>query len=232
MDDSVLAGGRLDRARGLAQPLVPRRMRPAVTRIVLGLAALALRGVGVSCPCCGRSFRAFLAYPSAVCPGCGSYERHRLLCLYLRSRPDLFRGHLRVLHVGPERCLQRRLQRTPAVAYVSIDLDYPLADLQMDVTRMSFSDAAFDLVLCAHVLDAVVDERRAARELARVLRAGGLALVQTPVHLAADLPRVRSVLEEAGFAVEEHRYAEALGEDLRRGQGLLADEALLLCTKR
>ena len=43
-------------------------------------------------------------------------------------------------------------------------------------------DGAFDVVLIAHVLEHVADDRRAMREPLRVTRPGGCALLPTPVE--------------------------------------------------
>ena len=49
-----------------------------------------------------------------------------------------------------------------------------------DALRLPFRAASFDLVLCCEVLEHVEDDRRAARELGRVLRPGGLLVVSVP----------------------------------------------------
>jgi SAM-dependent methyltransferase len=52
-----------------------------------------------------------------------------------------------------------------------------------DATRMPFGDDAFDRVIAAEVLEHVPDDQRAMRELARVLRPGGLAAITVPAFL-------------------------------------------------
>jgi SAM-dependent methyltransferase len=52
-----------------------------------------------------------------------------------------------------------------------------------DATRMPFGDDAFDRVIAAEVLEHVPDDQRAMRELARVLRPGGLAAITVPTFL-------------------------------------------------
>ncbi len=49
-----------------------------------------------------------------------------------------------------------------------------------DVTALPFSDGAFDVVLCSEVLEHVEDDRRAVRELVRVLKPGGDLVVTVP----------------------------------------------------
>lgn len=141
-------------------------------------------GTNVRCPCCGGSFRTFRPHrgrSGAKCPACGSLERHRVLWVYLEQRTNLLTAPLDVLHVAPEYSLRRRLRSQAHLNYVAADLDSPLADVQLDVTRMPFSNDSFDVVLCNHVLEHVSDDRAAMREIERVLRPGGWAILLVPI---------------------------------------------------
>jgi hypothetical protein len=82
------------RLRRLALRIVPTRYQPALFRLYLRVMARLYAGDQCSCPCCGGSYRAFIPYtivqPHLVCPGCGSFARHRLLFLYLSEKTNLF----------------------------------------------------------------------------------------------------------------------------------------------
>jgi SAM-dependent methyltransferase len=144
------------------------------------------RGSAVRCPVCGWSFDVFKPAanrPDAVCWRCGSHERHRALWLYLhRERPELLAGARRLLHFAPEHCLEHRLPR-PGLEYVTADLDPSKGRLELDVTDLALPDDAFDAILCSHVLEHVPDDRRAMRELQRVLEPGGWCIVMVPIDL-------------------------------------------------
>jgi len=51
------------------------------------------------------------------------------------------------------------------------------------MTDVPFKDGAFDLVVCVHVLEHVPDDRKAIREMVRVLKPGGMALLLVPIVL-------------------------------------------------
>jgi SAM-dependent methyltransferase len=235
--------------------------RPADIRRLAKRAWLSA-GDGVECPCCGRSFREFLPgpqnRPNVACPACGAYDRHRLLWLYLtRERPELVTGEpRRLLHFAPEPVLRKLLDASPELQYVSADIDSPHADHAVDIQALPFEDESFDAVLCLHVLEHVEDDRRAMRELRRILRPGGWAIAMVPVQAGlattredptADTPEKRLAahgqadhlrlygldfpdrLRDAGFEVEVEDYVARLGEE-ERSRFALGGERIYLCT--
>lgn len=137
------------------------------------------------CPICKGSAARFLSFGlggrrNAQCPHCGSLERHRFLWLYLQERTPFFRRRLRVLHTAPEECLEPRLRALHGRGYVSLDRFSPLADVNADLTDLPFPSASFDVVLSSHVLEHVPDDRQALREIARVLKPSGWAVLLFP----------------------------------------------------
>jgi len=168
-----------------------------------------------------------VVYPSLYCPRCGSYERHRLLALQLRDRPELLAPPLRLLQISPDRPLERLVTR-PGIERVSIDIDHPAVEFEMDVHELAFPDASFDRVLALHVVDAVADQPRALTEFHRVLRSGGAAVLQVPVD---EQPRLRENLVAAGFAVERLAAAE-FGASAVAQHGLVAEEATFVGRRR
>ena len=198
---------------------MPRRFHALATRSVGRVTALALTGDRVSCPCCGARLRRFVVYPSLYCPRCGSYERHRLLALQLREQPDLLAPPLRLLQVSPDRPLEPLFVRD-GVERVSIDIDNPEVDFEMDVHELSFPDESFDAVVALHVLDAVADQPRALAELHRVLRRGGVAVLQVPID---HQPQLAASLAEAGFETRALPAAD-LGPVAVARHGLIAEE--------
>lgn len=134
------------------------------------------------CPICGTEglFHAHGHPPryDAVCPHCGSIERHRLFALLLRVRPELGVG-ARTIHFAPEPLLAPELRRR-ATDYRSSDPIRPGCDLKLDIEALDLPDAVVDLFVLNHVLEHV-DDRKALAELHRCLRPGGIAVITTPV---------------------------------------------------
>jgi SAM-dependent methyltransferase len=151
-----------------------------------------------------------------VCPRCGSRQRHRLLWLYLERRTDLPASSARVLHFAPEAGLERRLRSLPALRYRTADLEPGRGDLTLDVTEIDLPDASVDVLLCVHVLEHVEDDRRALRELHRVLAPGGWGVVQVPIQgeRTDEDPAVRDPEERRRrFGQEDH--VRMYGRDFR-----------------
>jgi SAM-dependent methyltransferase len=206
------------------------RYRQAVRRRYI---RLRYRGQGVECPCCGRNWRAFVPdwnRSNAICPGCGSHERHRALWLFLQERTGVPSEPLVVLHFSPEYALERRLRELPQLSYVSADIDPRRADVQADITAMTFPDESFDVVICSHVLEHVDDDRAAMRELRRVLKPDGVAIVMVPVDRArAETYEDPSITAPADrlreFWQEDHLrlYGRDLADRLR-GEGLACEQ--------
>jgi SAM-dependent methyltransferase len=193
-----------------------------------------LRGDAVECPCCGTRLRAFAPdwnRPRAICPRCGSHERHRALALYLRRTPRLLDPGTRWLHFAPEYALERLLRAAPGIRYLTTDLEPGAADVAADVTALPFEDGAFDVVLCSHVLEHVEDDVAAIRELARVTRPGGTAIVLVPIdHGRARTYEDPSIVDpgERERAFWQHDHVRLYGRDFpdRLRAGDLDVEAL------
>ncbi|HZH27689.1 MAG TPA: methyltransferase domain-containing protein [Azospirillaceae bacterium] len=147
--------------------------------------AAARRPGALLCPICGTSAARFLPFglarrPNALCPGCGSVERHRFLWLFLTGHTDFFRRRYAVLHTAPEPCLEPAFRAWHGRGYISLDRFDPQADVQADLTDLPFADHRFDVIVSSHVLEHVPDDRAAMAQLARVLKPSGWAVLMFP----------------------------------------------------
>ena len=152
-----------------------------------GLAPVLYFGSSRHCNVCNGSSRKFLSYgfyprPDAKCPQCGSLERHRLSIVFLRERTNLFDGlQKRLLHVAPEGCFVRMFSEAAGDGYLTADLLDTGVMESMDITDIAWPDGSFDVIYCSHVLEHVVDDCKAMRELCRVLAPSGWAMLNVPI---------------------------------------------------
>ena len=267
--------------RNLVKQLVPERLRLLrynlyekaryYPEIVFSL------GNRLECPFCGWHFRRFrpagFHYPviiekrvigghwheDNVCPRCMSNARERLAYLYLKDRTSLFQNPARLLHIAPEPQLARVLKRSSNIKYVSADLFEPGVMSRFDIQKTPFADETFDVVISNHVMEHVSDDSVAMREVHRILKPGGWAMLQVPIALALDRtiedptattdeqrierfgqedhvrlysrPDYIARLQAAGFSVTAESYALALGSHKVQRFGLVEEEEVFFALK-
>jgi len=116
------------------------------------------------------------------CPHCNCHDRERHLFMYF-DKLQIWNiiQKSRLLHFAPEIQLMRTIQKLDLVEYVLADIKPTLPEIQkIDVTAIAFSDEYFDFLICNHVLEHVTNDFQALRELFRVLKQRGKAILQTP----------------------------------------------------
>jgi SAM-dependent methyltransferase len=235
-------------------------------RLVSETSAFAIPGLKkVKCNICGWRGKKFADYDcgfghiyrDAACPRCKSHPRHRSLHLYLQ-RVILSGKTVRLLHFAPEPYLTSLLRSYGGVDYLSVDINPGQAMQKEDITRLSFRDRTFDVIVCIHVLEHVEEDRKAMKEILRVLKTEGFAVLDVPIDYGREKtyedssirsPEERTKafwqadhvrlygrdfskrLEEAGFSVQEDQYINSLGEDSIRIHGLQATP-FFLCTRK
>lgn len=189
---------------------------------------------------------------------CGAVERHRLIWHYFEKMTDLFDGRQkRMLHVAPEPNFEERLRKQLGAAYLTADLYNPQAMVRMDITDIQYPEETFDVIYCSHVLEHVSDDRRAMRELRRVLKTDGWAILMVPItadktfedpsitdpaerlkhfgqsdHVRRYGPDFVDRLREAGFGVKVSSSDELLRDEDTTQMGFDRSEDIYFCTKR
>lgn len=164
---------------------VPRKYLQLVSHYALKVLALFYKGNQVECPVCQATFRKFLPYgrksrENALCPNCLALERHRLIWLYLQRKTGFFSQKAKMLHIAPELCFIDRFEKMENLDYITGDIESPLAKVKMDIHRIPFEENSFDIIFCNHVLEHVDDDIAAMKEMYRVLKPGGWAILQVP----------------------------------------------------
>jgi SAM-dependent methyltransferase len=169
------------------------------------------------CPICGhRGVMIGVGHPprwDARCASCGSRERHRLLWLWVTEGGVNRLAGKHILHFAPEKALRRALRNNPQ--YETADLRQRGVTHQIDITRLPMVDSTYDVVIANHVLEHIDDDRLAMRELFRVVRPGGIALLTVPIN-----PTRAATYEDPTITDPVHRQAHFTAPDHRRFYGL------------
>ena len=183
-------------------------------------------GSRYQCITCGSGLRKFIAigevFPVlkdknvvggglryAGCPICYSTDRERLIHLYLRDYYEINKkGNIKVLHIAPEKGLINYFQSLNNITYICGDkftqgYHYPKFVENMDITSIHYEANSFDMVICNHVLEHIIDDKKAIAEIFRVLKPGGNAILQVPLALAMD-----RTIED--YSIVDHREREKL----------------------
>jgi SAM-dependent methyltransferase len=216
------------------------------------------------CPVCKKTSEKFVGAGSeqrkdAKCDKCGSLERHRLTWTYFEQKTNLFDGNPKqMLHVAPEICFTELLKTELGDGYITADQSNPKASVKMNITDIQYPDETFDVIYCSHVLEHVIDDRRAMREFHRVLKQDGWAILLVPVKRQTtfedpsviepedrlrvygqhDHVRIYGLdyvdrLEESGFNVEITAPSDLLTPEKVEQYGLsLLPEDIYYCTKK
>lgn len=171
-------------------------------------------GTEFRCPVCGVGLRAFrpvwksywrdvakfspVHQPSAMetlnltaftCPCCDAFDRDRLTAIYLDevfSSFDRSRTY-RLIEFAPGEALHKKIKRYPFISYRSADLNRKTVDERIDLTAMDrYGDGSVDIILCSHVLEHIPDDRKAMREICRVLKPDGFAILLVPLVVGVE----------------------------------------------
>ncbi len=221
----------------------------ALENFLLLLGERTALGAFRECPVCGwrgYRFRNFLSSDEVIrhciCPGCGSFDRHRHLVLGVREElaanpdrtPEVMIGfslstalRFALEHEGLARCFRSDID--------AADRRFS-PDLVMDLRQTPLLDGAVDWVFCSHVLEHIPELEICVDEILRFLKPGGAAWIQVPfepgrahsrqiqidphrahAHAWQFAPDFGTLIERPGWTVREVIAGENMSpEDLKR----------------
>ena len=145
-----------------------------------------------------------------TCPRCQASDRSRLYAHYFAGvfaklprdqRP-------RFIDFAPSPSLSRFFRRFSQLEYRTADLFAAGVDDQVDICDLKpYADQSADFFLCSHVLEHVPDDRKAMRELRRILKPTGLGVLVVPINFG------NSEIDEDPALVDVHERWRRFGQD-------------------
>jgi len=154
------------------------------------------------CPICeqySENFKPFgyVVREDAMCPICGAVERHRLSWLFLQKKINQEYKNKKMLHIAPENVFKNKFGEVFGEKnYITADLTDKSVKVQMDITNIGYPQESFDCIFCSHVLEHVVDDRKAMKELYRVLKNDGWAILLVPIVAKGETEEDFSIVTE------------------------------------
>ena len=178
--------------------------------------------------------------------------------LYLKNETDFFTKNYKVLHIAPEQEFLRKFKKMKNLEYTSADLFSPIVDVKADILDLPFEDESFDVIFCNHVLEHIIDDKKAMSELYRVMKKGGWGILQVPMKNSLEKtyedftitdPKERQKhfgqydhvrwygmdyferLKSVGFSVDINFYSQKFSEQEQKRFGLNVTEILPVVRK-
>jgi len=164
-------------------------------------------GTSYTCNICGSSLKKFSPFPKSVekqanlagflydfkqvetlnydnytCPFCLSSDRERLYLLFLDNYLTSREGFYKVLDFAPGNSFVNAIRVRKNINYLTADMIRSDYDVSIDICNMvSVEDDQFNIVICSHILEHVLDPNSALKEIYRVLKTGGFAIIMVPL---------------------------------------------------
>lgn len=215
------------------------------------------------CTLCNSHLRLFKPFglsqrSDACCPVCKSMERQRMIWLFSTLKTNLLKSTppRKLLYIAPARGLLSRFDKIPNLNCITADLNRTDVTEKMDITDIRHPDNSFDIIFCSHVLEHVPDDHKAMREMSRVLKPDGWAIILAPInadktfedpsvtdpkererlfgqndHVRVYGPDCKTRLEESDFKVQQFNPPDFLEPHQITKNGI-KDEPLYFCTKK
>jgi len=206
------------------------------------------QGQGFQCNVCFKSYIHFVAsYPTnenagaiqkyhviagygenAICPNCLSTNRERLVIAAIETFYSF--NKISILHLSPEKYVYQFLAKHANV--ITADLNpgfYQNVDnkiQQQDVTKLQFDDEHFDMVIANHILEHIPNDDKAIKEIYRVLKKNGIAILQVPysetIPTTLESPKIQDPSQQSAlYGQKDHvriyqleQYIEKLKQHL------------------
>lgn len=143
------------------------------------------KGSKHACTICQKNFSRFIMInyqDDKLCPYCGSISRDRRLFLLIQEEIYLNKDRKPViLDFSPSDSIFDKLSKDNRIEYYASDLSGNFnADYHYDLTNVNCEDNKFDFIICFHILEHIVEDKKAISELYRIIKPNGIIFIQTP----------------------------------------------------
>ena len=148
------------------------------------------------------------------CSNCGASDRDRLFAIYLEP---LLKGssNIKLLDFAPSKTLRNLFfSKFKNLEYRTADLEMPGVDDYVDIQDLAiYQDNSWDGIICSHVLEHVPDDQKALKELYRILKPEGWAVLMVPIFL--DVKETHEISNIDDSAEEDRWKYFGQGDHLR-----------------
>ena len=188
----------------------------------------------IECPICNFRgvFHNFGMPPrlNALCPNCGSLERHRLffLSLFLDGKPNESFIKAKILHFAAEPILEGILRPIFGSGYQTADL-FVKSDLKIDIEKIQLQSNSYSTIVCMHILEHV-DDKKALAEMFRILTPDSFLILAFPIiegwnltYENVDIDTVEGRLIHFGQADHIRYYGSDIRSRIKK-QGFIISE--------
>ncbi len=203
--------------------ILPGNLSRVAKKLYLNLRGIYYKGTNFHCPICNGNYSKMLPggfdlkvvkekeiigsglRDNNICPYCQSTDRDRLVYSYLSNYTNFFSEKTKVLHVSPEPSLYNILRKYKNIKYItgtkySEGVYYHKGIDSIDLLKLPYENNEFDMILCNHVLEHIIEDTLAMSEIYRVLKPGGKAILQVPISY-----KIGSTYEDNSIISEKER---------------------------
>lgn len=148
------------------------------------------------------------------CPYCGANDRDRMIVAFMRNLGlDRNCNKELLLQFAPSEGIEHWIETNCfSLTYHTTDLYMRGVTFISDIQNMiQIEDERYDYIICSHVLEHVQDDRKAMRELYRILKNDGICMFLVPISLDLD-----KIDEAWGLSEEENWKRFGQGDHCRR----------------
>ncbi len=133
---------------------------------------------------------------NCYCPSCMSTARERLIKAVISD--DFALEGKQILHFSPEKKILDFILEKNDVTTADLEPGFYSAvhkqTIKQDLTSLQFQDSSFDIVIANHVMEHIPDDLQAMKEVYRVLKKNGTAIMQVPFSTS-----IKTTIEQPGL---------------------------------